>query len=534
MTAVSMKVNGRTVRREVEGRTLLVELLRDELGLTGTHVGCDTSQCGACQVQVDGLAVKACTVFAADLEGAEVRTIEGMANADGSARRDPGGVPGASRPAVRLLHAGHGDDRGLRCCARTPTRARPRSATICRATSAAAPATTTSSRRSRPRRRNCRPARRRGVTPAATRLRTSTEENDRPHGRRDTRETTMPMDGGIGASTKRREDVRFLTGKGRYTDDINRPRQLHVHFLRSDVAHGRIRSVNTRAAARMPGVVRIFTGEDFKDVGGIPCGWQVTDRFGQPMQEPRHPVLAQGKVRHVGDPDRRGRRAQPRPGARRRRGDRARHRGAARRRRHARGARRRARRRSTTISPRTCASTGASSRTTRPRWTRRSRRASRHHARADQQPAGGEPDGAARGDRRVRRRGRAAHALHDLAEPARDPAADGRLRARHPRAQAAGGGARRRRRLRLEDLPLRRGGLRHLRRQGARAAGEVDLDRARRRSCPTPRAATTSPGSSSRSTRTASSSRSAPTRWPTWARTCRPSRAARRPTCTAR
>jgi carbon-monoxide dehydrogenase small subunit len=84
MTKVSMTVNGRAVSREVEGRTLLVDLLREGLGLTGTHVGCDTSQCGACVVHVDGLAVKACTVFAADLEGAEVRTIEGMANPDGS------------------------------------------------------------------------------------------------------------------------------------------------------------------------------------------------------------------------------------------------------------------------------------------------------------------------------------------------------------------------------------------------------------------------------------------------------------------
>jgi carbon-monoxide dehydrogenase small subunit len=84
MTKVSMTVNGRAVSREVEGRTLLVDLLREGLGLTGTHVGCDTSQCGACVVHVDGLAVKACTVFAGDLEGADVRTIESMANADGS------------------------------------------------------------------------------------------------------------------------------------------------------------------------------------------------------------------------------------------------------------------------------------------------------------------------------------------------------------------------------------------------------------------------------------------------------------------
>ena len=84
MSKVTMTVNGRAVSPEVEGRPLLVQLLRDGLGLTGTHVGCDTSQCGACVVHVDGRAVKACTIFAADLEGASVRTIEGMANADGS------------------------------------------------------------------------------------------------------------------------------------------------------------------------------------------------------------------------------------------------------------------------------------------------------------------------------------------------------------------------------------------------------------------------------------------------------------------
>jgi aerobic carbon-monoxide dehydrogenase large subunit len=112
----------------------------------------------------------------------------------------------------------------------------------------------------------------------------------------------MPKDSGIGASVKRREDVRFLTGKGRYTDDMNRPGQAYVHFLRSDVAHGRLVGVDASAAEAMPGVVGVFTGEHFKDIGGLPCGWQVTDRFGKPMQEPKHPVLAHGKVRHVGDP----------------------------------------------------------------------------------------------------------------------------------------------------------------------------------------------------------------------------------------
>ena len=84
MTKVSLTVNGKPVSAEVEGRTLLVQLLRETLQLTGTHVGCDTSQCGACTVHVNGQAVKSCTIFAADLAGAEVKTIESMANADGS------------------------------------------------------------------------------------------------------------------------------------------------------------------------------------------------------------------------------------------------------------------------------------------------------------------------------------------------------------------------------------------------------------------------------------------------------------------
>ncbi|MGZ2256551.1 (2Fe-2S)-binding protein [Roseobacter sp. A03A-229] len=84
MTKIEMNVNGRAASGEVEGRTLLSSFLRDELKLTGTHVGCDTSQCGACVVHVDGEAVKACTMLAVEAAGSEVTTVEGMANADGS------------------------------------------------------------------------------------------------------------------------------------------------------------------------------------------------------------------------------------------------------------------------------------------------------------------------------------------------------------------------------------------------------------------------------------------------------------------
>ena len=81
---VTMIVNGVTQSAETEGRTLLSAYLREGLGLTGTHIGCDTSQCGACVVHVDGVAVKSCSVFAQDVAGARVTTIEGMANEDGT------------------------------------------------------------------------------------------------------------------------------------------------------------------------------------------------------------------------------------------------------------------------------------------------------------------------------------------------------------------------------------------------------------------------------------------------------------------
>ena len=79
MPSVSVTINGQSVTRDVEPRTLLVELLRQDLGLTGTHVGCDTSQCGACVVHVDGKSVKSCTMLALQADGSRVTTIEGLA-----------------------------------------------------------------------------------------------------------------------------------------------------------------------------------------------------------------------------------------------------------------------------------------------------------------------------------------------------------------------------------------------------------------------------------------------------------------------
>ena len=105
MTTVKLSVNGREMSADVEGRTLLVELVREHLGLTGTHVGCDTSQCGACTVHMDGKSVKSCSVLAMDVAGAEVTTIEGMANPDGS---------------LSVIQAAFKEHHGLQCGFCTP------------------------------------------------------------------------------------------------------------------------------------------------------------------------------------------------------------------------------------------------------------------------------------------------------------------------------------------------------------------------------------------------------------------------------
>ena len=105
----------------------------------------------------------------------------------------------------------------------------------------------------------------------------------------------------IGQSVKRVEDKRFITGKGRYTDDIHLPGMLHAYILRSPYAHARIKSMDTSAAEAMEGVIKIYTGKDFEAVNGVPCGWQVDFKDGTTMREPKHPLLVADKARHAGD-----------------------------------------------------------------------------------------------------------------------------------------------------------------------------------------------------------------------------------------
>jgi len=104
-THVKMTVNGKSVEELVEPRTLLIHFLREQLNLTGPHIGCDTSHCGACTVDLDGKSVKSCTMFAVQANGADIRTIEGMANADGT---------------LHALQEGFREMHGLQCGFCTP------------------------------------------------------------------------------------------------------------------------------------------------------------------------------------------------------------------------------------------------------------------------------------------------------------------------------------------------------------------------------------------------------------------------------
>jgi carbon-monoxide dehydrogenase large subunit len=108
--------------------------------------------------------------------------------------------------------------------------------------------------------------------------------------------------GVIGERVLRKEDARFLTGTGQYTDDVTLPHQAYATFLRSPHAHATIRGIDTASAAKAPGVLAVYTAADLKGVNGLPCGWLITGTDGKPMNEPPHPVLASGKVRYVGDP----------------------------------------------------------------------------------------------------------------------------------------------------------------------------------------------------------------------------------------
>ncbi len=225
-THVTMKVNGAEVEGLVEPRTLLVHFLRENLQLTGAHIGCETTHCGACTVDLDGMSVKSCTLFAVQAEGAEITTIEGVANADGTLS--------ALQEGFRMMH-------GLQCGFCTP-------GMILRA-QRLLQENPAPSRGGNPHRhlRQPLPLHRLSEHRQGDPVRRRQDQRHRIQGGRGMNDMTPTREQrdaeleGMGCKRKRVEDVRFTQGKGNYVDDLKLPGMLHGDFVRSPHAHARVK-----------------------------------------------------------------------------------------------------------------------------------------------------------------------------------------------------------------------------------------------------------------------------------------------------
>jgi carbon-monoxide dehydrogenase large subunit len=230
---LSLTVNGTPVSREVEPRQNLVDFLRYELQLTGSHVGCEHGVCGACTVRVDGKLVRGCLVLAAQAEGSQVETIEGM----------------VERGALAALQRAFRAENALQCGFCTPgmlltahelleREPHPNPATVREALGA----------------NYCRCTGYHAIVQAVVRA-------------AERRATAAPApadaDGGyIGRAVLRPQTARLVAGRGTYTDDIALPRLSHAAFVRSPHAHARIVAIDTAEAAALSGVIAVVTGRD--------------------------------------------------------------------------------------------------------------------------------------------------------------------------------------------------------------------------------------------------------------------------------
>lgn len=260
---VELTVNSRRYVREIEPRLLLSDFLRHELGLTGTHVGCEHGVCGACTVLLDEQAVRSCLMFAAQASGRSLTTIEGLSEAGDlhplqQAFSEEHGLqcgfctPGFILSIASFLDEVPGlDDRELREWL---------SGTICRCTGYA------------------------GIVRAARRA-AAIKVSD---------EMTA-----LGNRIRRLEDPRLITGRGRYTDDVHIPGMLHAALVRSRVAHGLLRGIDARAALALDGVHGVLTAADLAalGVGELTVNWLQADQ-----RNVSNPVLATDRVLYAGHP----------------------------------------------------------------------------------------------------------------------------------------------------------------------------------------------------------------------------------------
>jgi aerobic carbon-monoxide dehydrogenase large subunit len=299
---VTVTVNGEQRQAEVEARTRLVHLLREDLGVTGVHVGCDTTQCGACTVHLDGRAVKSCTVLAVQADGATVDTLESLSKA--------GEVAHPLLAAFREHHA-------LQCGFCTPgmvmsslelLQREPRPSeervrawlkgNFCRCTGyqhivdAIRAAAETSVAGDQDQAVISAPSSGDAATEESAATNTAIAGAPPSPATQDSRCLGRPL--------PRREDDHHLRGRGRFTDDVrssDAAGTLHAALLRSPYAHARIRSISVDRARKVPGVVAVVTGVDLVgSVSPLPTNWVLPG-----MQVPDHRVLPDQVVRFHGE-----------------------------------------------------------------------------------------------------------------------------------------------------------------------------------------------------------------------------------------
>ena len=276
MTKVSVTIDGVRYDDEVEPRMLLVHYLREVAGRIGTPVGCDTSNCGACTVLLNGLSAKSCAVLAVQADGAEITTIQGLAN-------------GEWHPLQQAFHEEH----ALQCGYCTPGMIMA-AADLLRDN----PNPTEQEVREGLEGNLCRCTGYQNIVRAVMRAAGGLGVVPPEHSVSQPRSGVMTVTTEIGKPRARKEDARLVTGQTNWTDNIQLPGMVHVAFVRSPMAHARITRVDVSAARSAPGVIAAFSGADFAaEQGSLPCAWPVTPD----IVIPAHPPMATDEVRYVGE-----------------------------------------------------------------------------------------------------------------------------------------------------------------------------------------------------------------------------------------
>ena len=299
---VTITVNGEQRQAEVEARRRLVHFLREDLGVTGVHVGCDTTQCGACTVHLDGRAVKSCTVLAVQADGATVDTLERLSK-----------TGDVEHPLVAAFREHHALQCGfctpgmimssLELLQREPQPSEERvrawlKGNFCRCTGyqhivdAIRAAAQTSVAGDQDQAVTSPPSSRDTATEGGAATNSAVAGAPPSPATQDSRFFGQPL--------QRREDDHHLRGRGQFTDDVrstDAAGTLHAALLRSPYAYARIRSVSVDRARGMPGVVTVVTGADLLDlVSPLPTNWVLPG-----MHVPVHRVLADQVVRFHGE-----------------------------------------------------------------------------------------------------------------------------------------------------------------------------------------------------------------------------------------